>query len=339
MKSRNYFYFQNIYLLLFLLFLTPFSVFSQITYIPDPNFEQALIDLGIDSDGVINGQVLTADIENVESLNLNQRFIQDFTGIQDFAALQILDVSWNKMIMLDLSGNVHLKELKFNYSRYLQSLNLSNNADLEKIQCNETALSTLDLSQCYNLKELILGEPSPGDNSGIEMLDLSNSPHLEKLQLINHVLLKKIDLRSGNNSVLLDVFVECSLDFGFECESVPCVMVDDVEAAQNAEFPYSEWDADVVYSEDCALGISNPKENKFSLSENPVQQNLILSAPGHSGTVNLEIYSINGKLLKNESLHFDNQFSADVSQLTAGVYILKIIDELNGVTTKRFIKN
>src|SRR5699024_4646615 len=184
------------YTILFLLFCN-LTVIAQITYIPDPNFEQALIDLGIDSDGVINGQVLTADIENVESLNLNQRFIQDFTGIQDFAALQILDVSWNKMIMLDLSGNVHLKELKFNYSRYLQSLNLSNNANLEKIQCNETALSTLDLSQCYNLKELILGEPSPGDNSGIEMLDLSNSPHLEKLQLINHVLLKKIDLRSG----------------------------------------------------------------------------------------------------------------------------------------------
>src|SRR5699024_11255636 len=107
-----------------------------------------------------------------------------------------------------------------------------------------------------------------------------------------------------------------------------CIEVDDAEAANNGEFPYNTWfvSADFYYSEDCALGISNPKENKFSLSENPVQQNLIITATGHSGTVNLEIYSINGKLLKNESLHFDNQFSADVSQLSAGVYILKIIE-------------
>src|SRR5690554_5008626 len=96
MKSKSYLYVQGLLLLLFFLFFNS-AVISQITYIPDPDFEQALIDLGIDSDGEINGQVLTADIENVESLELNQRFIHDFTGIQDFAALEILDVSWNKM--------------------------------------------------------------------------------------------------------------------------------------------------------------------------------------------------------------------------------------------------
>ena len=337
MKSKSYLYVQGLLLLLFFLFFNS-AVISQITYIPDPDFEQALIDLGIDSDGEINGQVLTADIENVESLELNQRFIHDFTGIQDFAALEILDVSWNKMTILDLSGNENLIELKFNYSRYLQSLDLSNNPNLERIYCNETMLSELDLSKCYNLKELILGEPSPGDNSGIEMLDLSNSPYLEKLQLINHTLLKKVDLRSGNNNILIDVFVECVLDFGYVCEPAPCFMVDDLEAAQNHEFPYSEWDADVAFSEDCVLGITTLKETDFSISENPVHQNLILTAPGFSGNVNLEIYSIQGKLLKNENLHVDNQASIDVSQLAAGVYVLKIIDDMYGVTTGRFIK-
>src|SRR5699024_5790241 len=145
-----------------------------------------------------------------------------------------------------------------------------NNPNLERIYCNETLLSELDLSKCYSLKELILGEPSPGDISLITTLDLSNSPHLEKLQLINNAALEKVDLRSGNNDVLTDVFIECVMDFGYVCEPAPCFMVDDLEAAQHHEFPYSEWDADVVFSEDCVLGITTSKETGFSLSENPV---------------------------------------------------------------------
>ena len=44
---------------------------SQTTAIPDPFFEQALIDLGIDSEGEVNGQVLTSDIENITELILD----------------------------------------------------------------------------------------------------------------------------------------------------------------------------------------------------------------------------------------------------------------------------
>ena len=58
---------------------------SQYTQIPDQGFEQALIDLGIDSDGEINGQVLTSDIENVEVL--------------DFGSLR--DAGFNNLIGLE----------------------------------------------------------------------------------------------------------------------------------------------------------------------------------------------------------------------------------------------
>jgi hypothetical protein len=43
-------------ILIVLLFVN--TSIAQTTAIPDAAFEQALIDLGIDSDGVINGQVL-----------------------------------------------------------------------------------------------------------------------------------------------------------------------------------------------------------------------------------------------------------------------------------------
>lgn len=59
-------------LYLLLIFIT-FSLkvkAQEITTIPDPGFEQVLIDKGIDSDGEINGQVLTSDIENLTELEI-----------------------------------------------------------------------------------------------------------------------------------------------------------------------------------------------------------------------------------------------------------------------------
>ena len=103
-------------LLYILLLSISTTAFAQITQIPDPNFEQALIDLGIDSDGIVNGQVLTSDIETVISLNVENKGIQDLTGLEDFAALENLNVSFNMMTSLSLTNNVNLKELIFNTS-------------------------------------------------------------------------------------------------------------------------------------------------------------------------------------------------------------------------------
>ena len=62
--------------------LIPVFSFSQHTAIPDQNFEQALIDLGYDN--VIDGQVLTAIINIVTVLVVNNKNISDLTGIEDF---------------------------------------------------------------------------------------------------------------------------------------------------------------------------------------------------------------------------------------------------------------
>ncbi|MGE4347393.1 MAG: T9SS C-terminal target domain-containing protein, partial [Flavobacteriaceae bacterium] len=58
---------KNILYLLFFIAVS-YKVTSQITYIPDQGFEQTLISLNIDSDGIVNGQVLTSDIENITEL-------------------------------------------------------------------------------------------------------------------------------------------------------------------------------------------------------------------------------------------------------------------------------
>ena len=81
--------------LLLLLFLgfTLFG-FSQTTAIPDPNFEQALIDLGYDT-APIDGMVLTANISSITNLYVDTKNIADLTGIEDFIALTTLSCSSN----------------------------------------------------------------------------------------------------------------------------------------------------------------------------------------------------------------------------------------------------
>ncbi|REG98995.1 RCC1 domain-containing protein [Flavobacterium aquicola] len=83
---------------------------NQFTYIPDSNFEQKLIDLGIDTDG-LNGKITIADISAVTTLDLSNSNIKDLTGIESFTALNILDCSNNQLVILDLSKNTKLQIL------------------------------------------------------------------------------------------------------------------------------------------------------------------------------------------------------------------------------------
>jgi Leucine-rich repeat (LRR) protein len=70
--------------------------FSQTTLILNSNFEQALIDLGIDK-GTINGSVPTADISGIKSLDVSNYNITDLTGIEDFTALTSLSCDSNQL--------------------------------------------------------------------------------------------------------------------------------------------------------------------------------------------------------------------------------------------------
>lgn len=315
-----------------------FAVMAQTTNIPDPNFEQALIDLNIDSDGAINGLVLTSDIDTVFTLDISNKGITDLTGIQDFAALENLDVSSFMGTSLSFSGNENLEQLIFNHNINLSYLDVTNNFNLEIISSSYSLLSELDLSDKPNLVELILGEPSPSDNHGIETLDLSQSPLLTKLQLINLVLLTSVDLRSDSNTILTDVFVECSFDGGFRCDPITCFMVDDIAAAQNNQFPYSEWEADVIFSQDCSLGLSENDINVIFLYPNPVQNEIYFNSETDLGNLQIKIFNLEGKLLKAENMNFEKETALDVSNLSTGFYFLNITDENGNVEVKKFIK-
>ena len=82
--------------ILTLLLFFPIFCFSQpITNIPDSIFEQRLIDLGYDT--LHDGQVLTANIINIDSLRLTSPFtatvrISDLTGIPRATVIRKLQI-------------------------------------------------------------------------------------------------------------------------------------------------------------------------------------------------------------------------------------------------------
>ncbi len=158
--TRLYIIAINIYLLFGFLSTT---LIAQTTSIPDSSFEQALINLGIDSDGVVNTEVATADIENVISLDVSNYQIELLTGIEDFINLEILFAGSNIFTAagVDLTNNNKLKELYIDHSQ-LTSIDLSGNPLLEILYVGNQEIDV-------------------GPFSDITFLDVSANPLLETL--------------------------------------------------------------------------------------------------------------------------------------------------------------
>ena len=101
-------------------------IFSQTVEIPDKNFEQALIDLHIDSDGIVNGLILKSDAQLVTSLDVSSKKIKDLTGIEAFTSLMYLNCRNNKLSNLDVSQNIGLITLSTNVNHLIANRNSMN---------------------------------------------------------------------------------------------------------------------------------------------------------------------------------------------------------------------
>ena len=93
------------------------------TYVPNNNFEQALIDLGYED--LVNDYVLTENISGVTNLVIEENGISDLTGIEDFTALTYLNCRYNQLTSLDVSANTALAYLNC-FNNQLTYLNMRN---------------------------------------------------------------------------------------------------------------------------------------------------------------------------------------------------------------------
>ena len=182
------------------------------TYVPDDQFEQALINLGYDS-GELNDSVPTYKIEDVTALDIRYRDIFDLTGIEDFKALESLiiigtalrsvDFSENSALVylncmanylshINVSKNSLLQSLNCANNRFLQVLDVSNNTELDYLYCKGNQLLSLDVTHNTKLERLICY------SNQISTLDVTNNTKLTELKCESN-LIESLDITNIEN--------------------------------------------------------------------------------------------------------------------------------------------
>ena len=195
---------------------------AAITLIPDANFEAYLASQGNDNDPTV-GQVFTADIENYTSLNIAGLSIDNIIGIEDFAALQDLDVSNNNLVNLSLLNNVNLIMVNASNNNISGTINFGSSV-LVDLNLSSNQISSIGgLGGVPNLKVFnisnnsTLGSLNFNGAVTIEEINAEGSPLLSSIQnlatlgdlkefSLSESLLISLDFTQNTNLELLDVF-------------------------------------------------------------------------------------------------------------------------------------
>ncbi len=247
-----------------LLLLVSFSVKSQ-TIIPDPIFEQALINLNYDV-APIDGSVPTENIETITSLDISFQNISDLTGIQDFSALNSLVCRFNNLTSLDLSQNIQLTNLDTSFNPNLSLLDITQNILLTNLNCSNNNLSNLNVTQNINLEELICSENNLNnldvtqntqlsflvcEVNDINTLDVTNNPlllilgcsfnNLNNLDVTENLLLETLGC-SNNNINSLNASFNTSLEI-INCSNNNLSYLN-VKNGNNFNIPFFNFDAE-----------------------------------------------------------------------------------------------
>ncbi|WP_298425171.1 T9SS type A sorting domain-containing protein [uncultured Kordia sp.] len=224
--------------------------------IPDMNFEQALVDQNIDSDGIVNGFILRSDVINISYLDVNSSNISDLTGIEAFTSLETLFVYNNNLTTVDVSQNIALTGLLIAINQ-LTNIDLSNNVNLISISLNQNSITSLDLSSNVNLTQVYV------EDNNLTALDVSTLPALEELTIPNNMVgqldlsqnplltnvilnnnaLTRLDMRNGGNSnINTSNFIVTSNP------NLICIDVDDVNYSNTT---WTQKDVQTNFSLDC----------------------------------------------------------------------------------------
>ena len=242
---------------------------------------------------------------NITDINLGQNI-----------NLGSLDFSYCQISLIDLSNNILMWRLYCSHN-LLTSLDVSNNIDLWELSCHNNLLTSINLGEISNLNFIMAA------NNLITSLDLSNNSQLKSIRVFSNNL-ASLNLKNNNNANIT------TLSAGFN-DNLYCIDVDNENEA-----PYPGWHVEpqVVFSEDCTLGIEDKLTTQITLYPNPVKDLLKIDNIGSYEITSIKLYDLLGKLVLVEGNDF-NQL--DLSNLNSGLFFVEIETEL-GVLTKKVIK-
>ncbi|MBR5348994.1 MAG: leucine-rich repeat domain-containing protein [Lachnospiraceae bacterium] len=156
--------------------------------ISEKNFPDAAFRSYIEEylDGDENGSISDAEIEEVESLWLQEMEISDLKGIGVFNNLCWLRCADNQLTELDLSNNPKLVTVVCSNNQ-LTDLKVSGNKKLTSLSCSNNRLAELDVSGAPKLQELLcsgnrLTSLDLADNYRLTFLDCRDNS-IESLDL------------------------------------------------------------------------------------------------------------------------------------------------------------
>lgn len=321
---------------LLLLVFAPSLIHAQTTLIPDARFERALIDLGIDTDQTINGQMATQDAWAVTSLEISTSslpnypyttssadyydgLIHDLTGLEAFVNVEQLTVSFTMAEQINLSGLVHLKHLIFG-DNMLTSVDVSHNPLLETVEIANG------------------GDVYPMNY--VSVLDLSHNPNINS---INANGVTQINLNNQNNLQNMLLNVGCGYCWGYPIDymiGTVCIQVDNPLAAVNHQFPYTTWTINhmnlaLQFTDDvvlCALGNETFKQQPITIAPNPTQD--VIHLQTEADITEIKLYDLTGRLALQ--LHNPGKTIA-LNELSSGVYMLEISTS-KGTITQKLVK-
>jgi Leucine-rich repeat (LRR) protein len=148
----------------------------EFTNVPDWNFENTLISLGYDA--VQNGTVTTQAISNITSLDVSNKNISDFTGLEGFSSIQHLNISGNKSANLDFANSI----LKSPANTTLETLNISNSSNLVSVNLSTNdKLTSISAANNPLLENMKLNFKVLNTASS----DITNTPNLECIQVFD----------------------------------------------------------------------------------------------------------------------------------------------------------
>ena len=203
-----------------------------LTYIPDDNLEQWLVDKGYDNQ--MDGYMLTSNAQQVggiaiyapdacydedeniicaweDYMNYETRFsdrLTNLAGIEAFPSLISLNLTGNDLDSINITENSQLKYLYLNFNSFYK-IDTSGNPHLEVISLdNNKIIPELDFSQNTAMEHIALPNIALGGMSGYigpgGYFDLSNLTQLEGLSLGNNNL-TSIDVSNNNNLLQLKI--------------------------------------------------------------------------------------------------------------------------------------
>jgi len=297
---------------------------AQTTAIPDPNFEQALIDLGHDN-GAIDGVVLTASINSLTYLNVDFYAITDLTGIEDFTSLTELHCYENNLTSLDVTQNTALTIL-YCEKNQITNLDVSQNVLLTDLGLWDNQLTSLDISQNVLLNNL--------DCSFNQLIDLNISQNTMLTALFcRNNQLTCLNVKNGNN-------VNFTLFSAKNNPNLTCIEVDNVASStSNWVGTNFSFDPTVAFNTDCnnpctTVGLTELSTFSMNIYPNPTTAKINIDLGELKTDVKLTLINSLGQVILTQQL-----VRSDFINLNApsGIYFLQLESD-NQLITKKIIK-